>query len=69
MQSRIGAPPSWNISQKIPSCSSVLAASINAAAARIRLSQWAEEAQVSVSDAYEALDVAAIAQALKDWAL
>ena len=46
-----------------------LAASVNAAAARIRLSQWAEEAQVSVSDAYEALDVAAIAQALKDWAL
>ena len=47
-----------------PMSSQELSDSLNAAAAQLRLSQWAEEAQVAVSDAYEALDVAAIAQSL-----
>ena len=47
-----------------PMSSRELADALNAAAAQLRLSQWAEEAQVAVSDAYEALDVAAVAQAL-----
>lgn len=47
-----------------PMSSQELSDSLNAAAAQLRLSQWAEEAQAAVSDAYEALDVAAIAQSL-----
>lgn len=47
-----------------PTDNAELLSSASAAAAQLRLSQWAEDAQVILSPAYEALDIAAIAQAL-----
>ena len=48
-----------------PSENQDLTASLNNAVSQARLSQWAEDAQVTTSAAYDALDVAAIAQALE----
>lgn len=48
-----------------PASNEDLMASIRSVAAQARLAQWAQDAQVTTSAAYDALDVAAIAQTLE----
>lgn len=48
-----------------PSENADLMESVSALAASAKLTQWAQDAQVTTSAAYESLDVAAIDQALE----